>query len=87
LDGAAPAATRDRLCRGPDEARLAAVDDRLDAKLPCGLHREVLGELPGLVDAHPLRERLVAQLMLALYRDGRAGEALAVYRDAFPFCC
>jgi tetratricopeptide (TPR) repeat protein/DNA-binding SARP family transcriptional activator len=82
LDGAAPAATRDRLCRGLDEARLAAVEDRLDAKLRCGLHRDVLGELPGLVDAHPLRERLVAQFMLALYRDGRAGEALALYRDA-----
>jgi DNA-binding SARP family transcriptional activator/Tfp pilus assembly protein PilF len=72
----------DRLCGGLEEARLAAVEDRVDARLSLSAHREVLDELTGLVAAFPLRERLVGQLMLALYRCGRAGEALEVYRQA-----
>jgi CheY-like chemotaxis protein len=42
----------------------------------------VLDELTNLVGRYPTRDRLVGQLMLALYRDGRAGDALAVYRAA-----
>jgi DNA-binding SARP family transcriptional activator/tetratricopeptide (TPR) repeat protein len=80
LDGAAPPELRLRLSRGLDEARLAAIEDRIGAKLRCGAHREVIGELTELVAAHPLREQLAGHLMLALYRAGRAGEALAVYR-------
>jgi DNA-binding SARP family transcriptional activator/tetratricopeptide (TPR) repeat protein len=80
LDGTATAEVRDRLCRGLDEARLVAIEDRLDAKLGLAAHREVLDELTGLVAAHPSRERLVGQLMLALYRCGRASDALEVYR-------
>lgn len=80
LDGSAPAEIRDRLCRGLDEARLTAVEDRFDARLRRGEHRELIGELTGQVTANPTREHLVRQLMLALYRSGRAAEALAVYR-------
>jgi YVTN family beta-propeller protein len=63
------------------EARLAAIEDRAEADLLLGRHRELIGELRSLVDQHSERERLLAQLMLALYRSGRQGEALDAYRD------
>lgn len=65
--------------------RLSALEDRLDADLALGRHRLVADELESLAAAHPLRERLHGQRMLALYRSGRQAEALAVYeslRDA-----
>jgi hypothetical protein len=62
--------------------RLQALETRIDADLHLGRHSEVIGELRHLAGAHPLREHLHALLMLALYRDGRQGEALAAYRDA-----
>jgi DNA-binding SARP family transcriptional activator len=65
-----------------EELRLAALEDRLDADLALGRHRLLVGELETLVDEHPLRERLRAQLMLALYRSGRQAEALDAYQDA-----
>ncbi|WP_412740542.1 BTAD domain-containing putative transcriptional regulator [Krasilnikovia sp. MM14-A1259] len=80
LDGSAPAEIRDRLCCGLEEARQTAIEDRFDAKLRLGEHRELIGELTGQVTVNPAREYLVRQLMLALYRSGRATEALAVYR-------
>jgi DNA-binding SARP family transcriptional activator/tetratricopeptide (TPR) repeat protein len=63
-----------------EELRLAAVEDRIRTELALGQHTDLIGELQALVDAHPLRERLRGQLMLALYRSGRQAEALAVYR-------
>jgi DNA-binding SARP family transcriptional activator len=65
-----------------EELRLKAVEERIDADLACGRHAALVPELEALVAEHPLRERLRGQLMLALYRSGRQGEALAVYRDA-----
>src|SRR5262245_6119756 len=65
-----------------EEERLAAVEDRIDADLALGFHAEVTAELEGLVEHHPLRERLWAQLMLALYRSGRQADAVATYRRA-----
>jgi DNA-binding SARP family transcriptional activator len=59
------------------EARLAAVEARVDADLACGRHAELVGELEELCRAHRLRERLWAQRMLALYRCGRQADALA----------
>lgn len=64
------------------ELRLQAQVTRLDAELHLGRHTEVIGELRQLTGAHPLREHLHALLMLALYRDGRQAEALAVYHIA-----
>jgi DNA-binding SARP family transcriptional activator len=64
-----------------DELRLAAIEERVEADLRLGRHAQLVPELEGLVAEHPLRERLRAQLMLALYRSGRQAEALEVYRD------
>jgi YVTN family beta-propeller protein len=65
-----------------EEARLAALEERIEAELALGEHARLVGELEALVREHPLRERLVAQLMLALYRSGRQADALAAYREA-----
>src|SRR5262245_60078552 len=66
---------------GLDEARLKALMDRIDCELALGRHHELVPELETLVGQYPLRERLRAQLMLALYRSGRQAEALEVYRE------
>ena len=65
-----------------DESRLAALEARLGLDLETGRHGALVGELEALVAAHPHRERLRAQLILALYRSGRQADALAAYRDA-----
>lgn len=66
-----------------DDLRLTAVEDRIDADLATGdPGRDLVGELYRLVAAHPLRERLWGQLMIALYRSGRQADALEVYRRA-----
>jgi YVTN family beta-propeller protein len=63
-----------------EDARVAALEDRIDADLTLGLHSGLVGELEGLVTAHPNRDRLRGELMLALYRSGRQADALEVYR-------
>src|SRR5262245_34192529 len=63
-----------------EELRLAALEARIDADLALGRHDALTAELEQLAGEHPLRERLHAQLMLALYRSGRQAEALAAYR-------
>jgi DNA-binding SARP family transcriptional activator/pimeloyl-ACP methyl ester carboxylesterase len=66
------------------EARLGAIEDRIDADLACGRHLAVACELDALVVSHPLRERLWGQRIVALYRSGRQAEALracTVVRD------
>lgn len=65
-----------------EDLRLTALEDRMDAGLALGEHAAVVGELESLVGEHPLRERLVGQLMLALYRSGRQADALDRYRRA-----
>ena len=62
-----------------DELRSRAFEIRVDADLALGRHAELVGELRRLVEETPYRERLVAQLMVALYRSGRHVEALEVY--------
>src|SRR5271169_6713692 len=51
-----------------EDARLGALEGRVDADLELGRHDGLVAELEGLVAEHPYRERLRAQLMLALYR-------------------
>ena len=63
-------------------ARAVAVEDRVDADLGLGRHRELVPELGRLVAEEPLRERRRAQVMLALYRSGQQADALRVYREA-----
>jgi DNA-binding SARP family transcriptional activator/streptogramin lyase len=65
-----------------EELRLVALEERIEADLALGRHAELVPELEGLIRDHPLRERLRAQLMLALYRSGRQSEALAAYQQA-----
>ena len=65
-----------------EEARLAAVEARIDADLALGGHAGLVGELEALVRDHPMRERIREQLMLALYRSGRQAEALETYQTA-----
>jgi YVTN family beta-propeller protein len=65
-----------------EEMRLSALEDQIDADLALGRHTELVAELEELVREHPLRERLLRQLMLALYRAGRQADALERYRQA-----
>ena len=71
--------SRSRRPRSPrlEELRWAALEQRIDADLAAGRHAELVGELEALIAAHPLRERLRAQLMLALYRSGAPGRGAA----------
>jgi peptide/nickel transport system substrate-binding protein len=65
-----------------EERRLLALEDRIKAELELGRSDELIPELEALVRDHPLRERLLGQLMLALYRSGRQAEALAALQAA-----
>ena len=64
------------------ELRLTALEARVEADLARGRHGTLVPELEGLVRAHPWRERLRVQLMLALYRCGRQADALEAYQAA-----
>src|SRR5205085_1793343 len=65
-----------------EDRRLLALEGRIDAELELGRVSELVGELEGLVSDHPFRERLLGQLMLALYRAGRQAAALEAFRAA-----
>ncbi len=65
-----------------EERRLQTTEIRLKADLDLGNHSEIIPELTTMVSEHPFHEPFSAQLMLALYRAGRAGDALAVFADA-----
>lgn len=82
LADAASPRLRERLGAWWSEARLAALDDAIEAELACGRHRDVIGELNTLCQEHPHRERFVGLLMVALCRAGRQADALAAFRQA-----
>jgi predicted ATPase len=65
-----------------EELRMATIEDHAEARLARGDHRDLVTELPEIVAAHPLRERLRGQLMRALYGSGRQAEAIEVFEDA-----
>ena len=65
-----------------DQLRLQVLEDGIEAGLHLGHHDQMLAKLRELAGRYPLRERFRAQLMLALVRAGRQGEALEAYRDA-----
>lgn len=62
-----------------EELRASALERRIEADLACGGHADLVAELEVCTVEHPLRERLWASRMLALYRSGRQAEALAAY--------
>lgn len=62
------------------ETRLQLLEHWFDASLQLGRHGLIIGEIRAAAAAHPLRERLWGQLMLALHRCGRQAEALESFR-------
>ena len=69
----------ERVARLLEEQRMVAVEHLMEAELAAGNHDLVVGELSGLVEAFPLREKLWEHLMVALYRGGRQSEALRAF--------
>jgi DNA-binding SARP family transcriptional activator/tetratricopeptide (TPR) repeat protein len=65
-----------------EDLRAGALEQLIEAKLALGTHAEVISQLETLISEHPYRERLRAQLMLALYRCDRQADALQAYQDA-----
>lgn len=70
-----------RLVTALAEEHLAAVEAHADAALAAGRCPDLVARLTGVVADNPLRERVRAQLMRALHRDGRQADALAVFAD------
>ena len=72
--------SRRRRSRASRSSGSTLLEEQAEARLAIGEHAALVSELEALVRAQPLRERLRAQLMLALYRSGRQADALEVYR-------
>jgi DNA-binding SARP family transcriptional activator len=66
---------------GMEEARMTALEQRIEADLAAGQHRALVAELAELAAGYPLREQFRAYQMVALYRCGRQGEALSVFHQ------
>ncbi|MEU7532467.1 BTAD domain-containing putative transcriptional regulator [Saccharothrix sp. NPDC042600] len=81
LSGVAVSDVVARVRVGLDAERLTVAEEWAAAALDGGQHREILDELSVIVGAHPLREKLVALEVLALYRCGRQADALRRYQE------
>ena len=68
-----------------EEERLGALEDRFEAHLRLGRQTEIIHELAEAAGEHPLRQQLVAKLMLALHRLDRTPEALAAYQRLYQY--
>ena len=62
--------------------RVDALEERFEVALALGEHRELVSALRAALVDNPFRERLWAQLMLALYRSGRQADALETFQEA-----
>jgi WD40 repeat protein/DNA-binding SARP family transcriptional activator len=62
-----------------EATRMAVLEERFDIELQLGQHAALIPELHTLVEEFPLREALLAHLMIALYRGQRQADALAAY--------
>lgn len=82
LDGIAGSLEINSFAAVEEEKRLNCIELNIESALALGRHYAVIEELKGLVVQHPLREPFYRQLMAALYRVGRQGDALGVYRRA-----
>ncbi|MGW7290664.1 AfsR/SARP family transcriptional regulator [Streptomyces sp. NPDC054847] len=80
LAGVRTGALLEMHARRLEETRLCALDQRIEADLRLGRHRELLGELTVLASRYRTHENLHGQFMLALHRSGRRSEALEVYQ-------
>lgn len=65
-----------------EELRVTVLEERIEALLEAGQHKDAVAELEGLAGAHPWREAFWRQLMIALYRSGRQAEALRAFGEA-----
>ena len=65
-----------------EDLRLGVLEERIAADLQLDADADLVAEIETLVREHPLRERVRAHLMLALYRCGRQAEALSAYHTA-----
>jgi DNA-binding SARP family transcriptional activator len=77
IDGDWVARMRDSL----EEERRAAILERVECELALGRHADLVGELHHLLAQYPLDETFIAHQMTALYRSGRPGDALSLYRS------
>ena len=77
IDGDWVARMRDSL----EEERRAALLERVECELALGRHADLVGELHHLLAQYPLDETFIAHQMTALYRSGRPGDALSLYRE------
>jgi len=77
IDGGWVTRMRDSL----EEERRAAILERVECELALGRHADLVGELHHLLVAYPLDETFIAYQMTALYRSGRPGDALSLYRE------
>jgi DNA-binding SARP family transcriptional activator len=79
LEGVEAGSLRREVAERLAERRLAAIERRVEAELSLGRHADLVPELRSLTAGHPLRERLWAQLMLALAASGQQAGALSTY--------